>query len=312
MKLAPIIITVYTRFEHFKASIEALQKNSLAQDSELYVVSDAAYKFDDVLSVERVRSFAKRIKGFKQLHLLFWNNNLGADASWKAAIKIVLKKHDSFIGMEDDIIVSPSYLEFLNGGLQYYKEDKKAFCICAFTAPFRIPSSYKKDVYFYNGLSPWGFAMWKDRYEAIDESRYDRYSELRKNPLMYKKFMSIGFYIKGILIADSKGKIDAGDMRWYYHMVKNDMYSVFPIMSKSQNWGFDGTGEHCGNKKVWWAKPELDTRNQPTQFIPFEGYDDELLNNHRKFQDKINGGGIAKYLKYTWIHYLWIKIRNNK
>ena len=84
---------------------------------------------------------------------------------------------------------------------------------------------------------------------------------------------------------------------------------MYPVVSKTQYWGFDGTGEHCGNKEVWWAKPELDTRNQPTKFIPFNGYNEELLHNHRKFQDKINGGLLAKWLKYTWVHRLWKKIK---
>ena len=120
----------------------------------------------------------------------------------------------------------------------------------------------------------------------------------------------MNFYIKGILQADSRKEIVAGDLRVYYHMFQNNMYSVFPVVSKTQNWGFDGTGEHCGNKQAWWAKPELDTRNQPTKFIPFNGYNEELLRNHRKFQDKINGGLLAKWLKYTWVHDLWKKIKS--
>lgn len=97
----------------------------------------------------------------------------------------------------------------------------------------------------------------------------------------------------------------AGDLRVYYHMFQHNMCSVFPVKSKTQNWGFDGTGEHCGSKNAWWAKSELDTRNLPIHFIPFDGYNEELLGNHRKFQDKINGGLLAKWLKYTWVHEIW-------
>lgn len=309
MTVAPIIITVYNRLSHFKLAINSLKKNELAQKSELYVVSDAASCESDRKIVCQIRNYASSIEGFKKVYLLFWEHNLGSNASWQTAIKIVLESHNSFIGMEDDIIVAPSYLEFLNAGLQYYESDKRVFCICAFTVPFKLPLNYSEDIYFYNGLSPWGFAIWKDRYQAIDESFYDRYSELKKNKKMYKKFLSIGFYIKGILLADSKGEIEAGDMRWYYHMVKNDLCSVFPTVSKAQNWGFDGSGEHCGNRKVWWAKPKLDVCSRSVNFIPFQGYNKDLLKNHRKFQDKINGGLLAKWFKYTWFHELWIKMK---
>ena len=77
---------------------------------------------------------------------------------------------------------------------------------------------------------------------------------MKKDPKKYKAFTSIGFYIKGILQADSRKEIVAGDLRIYYHMFQHNMCSVFPVVSKTQNWGFDGTGEHCGNKNVWWAK----------------------------------------------------------
>jgi hypothetical protein len=128
---------------------------------------------------------------------------------------------------------------------------------------------------------------------------------LKKDKARYKKFLSVGFYIKGILQADSKGEITAGDLRIHYHMFQRNMSSVLPVVSKSQNWGFDGTGIHCGNKNSWWAKPDLDTRNVSTEFIPFTGYDEVLLKNLRKFHDERNGGIIAKYLKYTWIHRLY-------
>lgn len=48
------------------------------------------------------------------------------------------------------------------------------------------------------------------------------------------------------------------DLRVYFHMFQWGLCSVFPTVSKTQNWGFDGTGEHCGeNNGTWWVKPEL-------------------------------------------------------
>ena len=43
-KTAPVILFTYNRPEHTRRTIEALAKNELAQDTELFVFSDAAKK----------------------------------------------------------------------------------------------------------------------------------------------------------------------------------------------------------------------------------------------------------------------------
>lgn len=306
---APIIVSVYDRLEHLRRCVESLKANKLAIESILYVVSDAAYKEEHVDKIRKVRDYISSINGFKEVRPVFREKNLGAQKSIGLVLDDVLSTNDSFIFLEDDIVVSNDFLQYLNDGLVYYREQKNIFAICGFKAPFDLPSDYKEDVFFYSCNSPWGFATWKDRWESVNHDYYDRYSELKKDKKKFKEFLSIGFYIKGILQADSRKEIVAGDLRVYYHMFQHNMCSVFPVKSKTQNWGFDGTGEHCGNKNAWWTKSELDTRNLPTHFISFDGYNEKLLGNHRKFQDKINGGLLAKWLKYTWVHEIWKMIK---
>lgn len=309
MELAPVLVQVYDRIEHLKRCVNSLLKNKDASETVLYIVSDAASKQGDIIKIEQVRNYILSIQGFKKVVPLFLRENKGSLLSAQVAVTLIFQEYNSFIFLEDDIVVSCDFLDYVNRGLKYYEKDKRIFSVCGFKGAFELPVEYPNEVYFYPCLSPWGFATWKDRWEAVNYDYFDRYSELKKDKRKYKEFTSIGFYIKGILQADSKKEIVAGDLRIYYHMFRHGMCSVFPVVSKTQNWGFDGTGEHCGNKKAWWAKPELDTRNRPTKFIPFTGYDKELLRNHRKFQDKINGGIIAKYLKYTWVHRLWKKMK---
>ncbi len=309
MEYAPIIVPVYDRLEHLKGCIESLKKNKEAAESVLYVVSDAAYKKEHEERIQEVRRYISSIDGFKEVRPLFREKNLGAHLSIGLAMKDALQTYGSFIFLEDDIVVSDSFLRYMNEGLSYYSEQKNIFAICGFKAPFEMPKDYTEDVYFYPCNSPWGFATWKDRWEAVNHDYFDRYSYLKKDRKKYKEFLSIGFYIKGILRADSRKEIVAGDLRVYYHMFQHGMCSVFPVKSKTQNRGFDGSGEHCGNKKVWWAEPELDNSEAPTRFIPFTGYNQAILQSSRRFQDKINGGILAKYLKYTWAHDLWKRLK---
>jgi Predicted glycosyltransferases len=306
---APIIITVYNRLYTLKKCIKSLLENDMSIESDLYVISDAAFRKEDEEKIIEIREYIKKIEGFKSVNLIARAHNMGAHDSCYDGITQVLQKYETFIFLEDDIVVSKDFLQYLNAGLTYYKDDDYIYSISAFSLPFKIPSSYKKEIWFSPSYSPWGYATWKEKFEKVDFGFYDRYSELKKDKKEYSKFMSIGFYVKGILRDDSKGKIEAGDVRVYYHMFQHRMSSVFPITSKSQNIGFDGSGEHCDNSNAWWAKPELNKQNKPTVFEPFVDYNEDILKASRKFLDKIYGGIVAKYLKYTWIHDLYKKIK---
>lgn len=306
---SPIVITVYNRFDHLKRCIDSLRSNDLAKESVLYVISDAPSVEAHVPVIKQIREYITTLSGFKEVCPIFWNENKGGHNSVQEGIRLVLKKHKTFIFLEDDIVVSSNFLKYMNEGLEYYENYSQVFSICGYKLPFPIPQNYNRDIFFYPCNSPWGFATWRNKWNEVDHSFFDRYSELKKSKKL-KDFCSIGFYIKGILQKDSSGEIQADDLRVYYHMFNKKMYSVFPVVSKTQNWGFDGSGEHCGDQSFWWAKPSLDTNKHPVTFEKEVLLNNEILENYRDFQDKINGGFWAKHLKYTWIHNLYRKSKN--
>lgn len=62
--LAPIVLFVYNRPWHTKETVEALQKNELAKESELFIYSDEAKNDDARISVDEVREYIDKIGGF--------------------------------------------------------------------------------------------------------------------------------------------------------------------------------------------------------------------------------------------------------
>jgi len=54
---------------HTQQTIEALQKNELASDSELFIFSDGPKSNDEKEKVETVRNYLKKIDGFRELIL---------------------------------------------------------------------------------------------------------------------------------------------------------------------------------------------------------------------------------------------------
>ena len=67
MSLAPIVLFVYNRLWHTRQTVESLQKNILADESQNYLFFPMERKNEsDRIKVEEVRDYIRRIKGFKR------------------------------------------------------------------------------------------------------------------------------------------------------------------------------------------------------------------------------------------------------
>ncbi len=66
--LAPIALFVYNRPDHTRQTVEALRNNILANESDLFIFSDAARNETDAEKVEEVREYIQTITGFYFLY----------------------------------------------------------------------------------------------------------------------------------------------------------------------------------------------------------------------------------------------------
>lgn len=285
MPHAPIIVTVYDRLQHFQQCIGALQRNGPAKESELYVVSDAPGKPEHAPKVEQVRAYAQSITGFRKLHLVFREENYGAFRSILAITLQVVNQHGRFIFLEDDVIASPSFLDYLNDGLNFYEADQRIFSVAAYTFPVQFPKDFEADVFFFPANCPWGFATWKDRWGKVDFSAKDRYAVALGNRKLYKKLISTGSYVMQLLRSDSQGRIEAPDVRSAFHQFIHEVYTVYPRVSKVMNIGLDGSGMHSGIDKNNKYLVQPDTSTNKTTFDADVRLVPAIIKRVRNFQD---------------------------
>src|SRR4051812_43422136 len=104
---APVIIFVYNRPWHTEQTINALKKNYLATESELFIYSDGPKNKTVEEDVNHVRRFIKDIQGFKKIHIIEREKNLGLANSVISGVTEVIKKYGNVIVLEDDIVTSP-------------------------------------------------------------------------------------------------------------------------------------------------------------------------------------------------------------
>ena len=158
---APIALFVYNRPWHTKQTVEALQKNELANKSELFIYCDNAKNKGAQKSVDEVRNFVKNIKGFKKITIIKRKRNWGLACSIIDGVTKIVNEYGKIIVLEDDLVTSPYFLEFMNDGLKMYKDDLKVASIHGYIYPIKsLP-----DTFFIKGADCWGWATWKRVWE---------------------------------------------------------------------------------------------------------------------------------------------------
>ena len=69
------------------------------------------------------------------------------------------------IAVEDDLVVAPGFLEFLNRGLDRYADAEQVFQISGYMYPGRYG---EHEAFFLPMISCWGWATWKRAWAHYD------------------------------------------------------------------------------------------------------------------------------------------------
>jgi len=246
--ISPIVISTYIRLEHLKKTISALQVNSLADKSHLFILSDAP-KEGDELRVKKVRNYLKTITGFAQITLIEREEN-GRVTNNRGGMRQVLDEYGKLIFLEDDIITAPGFLEYMNLALNKYANDPKVFSISGYCPPILIPNNYEFDAYFVRRFNAWGFGIWKDRFDTIQYVSEQRYADFINSEDDVRDFTENGGVdMLEMLRVDAAGRIDALDVKAMFAQYKLDQYTLYPVSSLIQNIGMDGSGLHSSRTR---------------------------------------------------------------
>ena len=143
---APIVLFVYNRLEHTRLTVEALQKNELANQSELFIYSDAAKNKNEQFKVYNVRKYIDNIDGFKKVTIFERKKNLGLANSIIDGVTNIVNKYGKIIVLEDDLVTSSFFLRYMNDALTKYKGNKRIWEVGGYVYPISCES--KRDFFF--------------------------------------------------------------------------------------------------------------------------------------------------------------------
>lgn len=284
MSNAPIAIFVYNRISHLQKMLDGLEDNALVAQSDLYIFSDGGKDAEDDKAVKRVRQWINQYSAktkFRNVIVVEREHNWGLAKSIIEGISYVFLHYDNIIVLEDDLLVSKSFLTYMNKALIFYENNKEIWSISGYTPPLKKLQSYDKDIYFNYRPYSWGWATWKDRWEFVDWQVKD-YDREKFNINIQRQFMRGGNLMPSMLRAQMNGKIDSWYVRWAYEASKRNKLTVYPARSLVKNIGLDGSGTHCSvdmNKRY-----DNELNCSDVQYVfSMETLDKELETEFRRF-----------------------------
>ncbi|SOD78849.1 glycosyltransferase family protein [Spirosoma fluviale] len=235
---APVVLFAFKRPHELKQTLVALCANRLASETDLYVFVDGPRRDDEVAKVKAVHTIVDSITGFKSVHRMYSETNIGCANSIIAGVTKVLTQHPAVIVLEDDIVTTPNFLDFMNQSLAQYADSVDVFSVGGYTFPFKRPAGYTADGYFFQRTCAWGWAIWADRWQQVDWELAD-FEEFINNPQARKQFNAGGSDRVRMLKRARNLAIDAWDIRLCYNEFKVGGYTIYPTVSKTVNIGVD-------------------------------------------------------------------------
>lgn len=250
---SPICLFTYDRLNETKQTIEALSRNYLAPESELYIFSDGPKNEKAIKKVEAVREYIKSISGFKTIHINKSAENHGLASSIILGVTQVLKNYESVIVLEDDLITLPNFLDFMNQALAFYWSEPKVQSVCGYSLSLRDKN---REVNFQTRTFSWGWGTWRDRWNIDIFNKEAIRAEINNNPTLLKEFKrSCGADISKMLMDSINSKNDSWYVRWTYNHFRSNRYSVFPSFSFINNIGHNADATHCKGINTYISEP---------------------------------------------------------
>jgi Glycosyl transferase family 2 len=274
---APVAVFVYARPEHTRVTLNSLRANIGAEDTEVFVYSDAAKTKESEAIVEEVRALVRGFQGFKSLVLIERQHNLGLAASIKDGVTDLCGRFGRAIILEDDLCTSPYFLDFMNDALDRYESDTRVMHVSGYVYPVEGTLA---ETFLLRIPMCWGWATWArawERYSEVVPRGRERYSLKR-----YLNFGGSADFWDQIYL-NERGRIKTWFVFWYLTLARLDGMALFPKHSLVRNIGNDGTGVHNVNSDAF------DVRLAETRIKVHEipiGEDAQVYKMHQKYFKK--------------------------
>ena len=305
---SPVAMFVYNRVDNTRKTLEALMLNKHAADTAVYVFSDGGKDERSWKQVNEVRSLLHQFEqeiaeshALKSLTIVERPKNIYLERNIIEGIGYVLERHETVIVLEDDIVTSPYFLDYMNQAFYIYKDDPTVMHVSGFT---NLDLQEKEETenegddddeefYFTPHMSGWGWGTWAHKWQqhfVHYKSREEALEGMSRQDINAMQYDGVFPCLKSL----DKDPIP-WDICWEIAIYKAHGLCLTPYHTLVRNIGLD-SGTHFRGSK-WLQRYEFD--REPLDHPIVVTYQTPQKDEKKEalFKKAIRDWGI----RYTWM-----------
>lgn len=237
----PILYITFARPEYASKSFAAIKA---AKPKKLYFYSNKARdeKPDEVARNLEVRSYINQIDWDCEVETWFRGEYVDVFTSIWGAIDWVFSKEEKAIIIEEDVVASPAFFDYVEKLIDKYKDDDKVWIISGDNGwPEYNPSGLS---YFATRFPDiYGWASWRRIWEKLDRRMEDwpKFKKSQKYHDYYENWIQrrvMKFYFDQVY--KSLPSYNPWDFIFTYSMIKNGGYCLMPSVNLVKDIGVIG------------------------------------------------------------------------
>ena len=240
---APVAIFAYNRPNHLKSLLISLSENKDSSNSSVVVFLDGPKNDFDFFQQSKILEVLGGAFAFKSVEVRRSERNKGLANSVRLGVTQMLIENSRVIVLEDDLVLSPFFLQYMNDALDFYESQPNVASIHGFQYPLKQTLS---EPVFLRGADCWGWATWRDRWRAVSFDSFDLSKKIQELELVDSFNLGGAMDFYELLLNQSRGKVDSWAICWHASMFLQNRLTLFPPKSLVQNHGNDGSGIHSG------------------------------------------------------------------
>ena len=256
MVYAPIILPTLCRYDHFVRCVESLRRNKWAKYTEVFIGLDYPAKQGHWDGYEKIKAYLMgEFSEFKRFRVYYREKNVGATKNTILLRDACAREYDRYIYLEDDLEVSPNFLQYMDTVLQKYKADPDVVYVLGYSYPLPWVVEHGCTVVKQNfNCSAWGYGTWIAKDNWLKQ--YLKHNGLAKDfssAYRTNKFdQMIDYAVKDYVTICANGWCGKNgylnrttDVSRRISLPVKGKYAIMPIRSKVRNHGYDGSGINC-------------------------------------------------------------------
>ena len=262
----PVALFTYNRPDHVGRALASLARCHRLEDCRLHLYCDGAKGEHDRAAVEASRRVVRE-RGV-QLHadIVERRENLGLARSIVSGVSELCERFGRVIVLEDDMQVSPDFLDYMIQSLDRYEFDVNVYQISGFMFP--VDLSGDRDACFLPLTTTWGWATWARAWQSFDWNATGAREQLADPDVRHRFDLDGSYPYARMLESRLTGKNSSWGILWWWAVFQAKGLVLHPRTTLVWMDGFDGTGTHCGQGVI--QQVSLESMKAPRLSFPIK------------------------------------------